>query len=188
MATSVRLSCGCGRSVGGSRWDAQTNASHRAACPPRRGGDRHCRRATATRDSQARDGEWIAYSTAPHGYQNSPPNPTGSDVFLVREGGKPILVAGRGAGKTWNACPTFSPDGTKLAFGTKSPGRKSVSVVRVTRAGVSAAQRVRLSVRAGNSLAPCPLWSADGLRLAYVNQGKVVVRGLDGSTAPRQGR
>ena len=139
--------------------------------------------ASATPDSQPHNGDWIAYSTAPSGDQRRRGGNTltGSDAFLVRAGGEPILVAGRGAGRTWNACPAFSPDGTKLAFGTKSPGRKSVSVVRVTRAGASAAQRVKLRVRGGNSLAPCPLWSADGSRLAYLLEGKVVVRGLDGS-------
>lgn len=146
-------------------------------------------RGTPAHDSQARNGDWIAFSTAPHGDQASPGPPpayvahAGSDVFIAREGGRPILVASRGAGRTWNACPTFSPDGTKLAFGTESRGWKSISVVRVTRAGVSAAQRVKLSVRGGNWRAPCPLWSADGSRLAYEGLGgRVVVRGLAGST------
>lgn len=142
-------------------------------------------RATPTRDSQSRNGEWIAYATAPSGDQErrGGNSLTGSDVFLVREGGRPILVAGRAAGRTWNACPAFSPDGTKLAFGTKSPGRKSIGVARVTRTGVRAAPRLRMTVaRGGDGLAPCPLWSSDGTRLAYLSAGKVVVRGLDGAT------
>ena len=139
-----------------------------------------------TRDSTltVRNGDWIAYSTVPHGNQERRGGPdylTGSDVFLVRQGREPILVAGRGDGKTWNVCPAFSPDGTKLAFSTKSRGRLSVSVVRMTRAGASAAGRVDLDVL-GSGNAPCPMWSADGSRLAYVRAGKVVVRGLDGST------
>ena len=136
--------------------------------------------ATATHPSQTRNGEWIAYSTAPYGDQTSArPRPAyapayvahaGSDIFIAREGGKPILVASRGAaGRTWNACPTFSPDGTKLAFGTASPGRTSVRVVRVTRAGVSAPRRVKLNVGVTplTPRAPCPRWSADGSRLDY---------------------
>lgn len=141
---------------------------------------------SATRDSAltVRNGDWIAYSTVPHGNQaprDGPDYLTGSDVFLVRQGHEPILVAGRGDGETWNVCPAFSPDGTKLAFSTKSQGRLSVSVVRMTRAGVSAAGRVDLDV-IGRGNAPCPMWSTDGSRLTYVRAGKVVVRGLDGST------
>jgi Tol biopolymer transport system component len=40
--------------------------------------------------------------------------------------------------------------------------------------------RLVLSVPGGH--ARCPRWSADGSRLAYLDHGKVVVRGLDGST------
>jgi WD40-like Beta Propeller Repeat len=144
--------------------------------------------ATPTGDSTqgVRNGEWIAYSTAPYGAMPSTiaRRNWGSDIFLVRQGGQPILVAGRGAGRSWNACPTFAPDGMKLAFGTKTPGvGKSVTVVRVTHAGASAARRVRMRVVGSDDrLAPCPLWSSDGSRLAYMSAGKVVVRGLDGST------
>jgi WD40-like Beta Propeller Repeat len=63
-----------------------------------------------------------------------------SDVFVVRHGHKPILVAGRGDGRTWNVYPAFSPDGTKLAFATTSSARLSISVVRMTPTGPSAAQ------------------------------------------------
>lgn len=141
--------------------------------------------ATPTRDSQgARNGEWIAYSTVPGDSlwrRGGPGYLAGSDVSIVRQGHEPVVVAGRGDGTTWNVCPAFSPDGTKLAFGTKSPAGQSVSVVRMTRAGVSAARRVRLEVRSRRA-APCPRWSADGSRLAYLRGGKVVVRGLDGAS------
>ncbi len=68
--------------------------------------------------SDAHDG-WIAYSTDgpdPGATDNS----TGSDVYLVRQGSKPILVAGRESGSTRNTCPVFSPDGTRLAYGEGS--------------------------------------------------------------------
>ena len=144
-------------------------------------------RATATGDSTQRfhSGGWVAYSTAPSQAHHVRDRyfGRGSDIFLVRQGDQPILVAGRGwAGSTWNACPTFSPDGTKLAFGKRTPGQKSVTVVRMTRAGASAARSVKMRVvRGDDDLAPCPLWSSDGSRLAYMSAGKVVVRRLDGS-------
>ena len=140
--------------------------------------------ATSTRDLQApRNGEWIAYSTVPgDGLWRRAGNPTGSDVFVVRQGREPKLVAGRRDGKTWNVCPAFSPDGTMLAFGTTSPAGQSLSVVRMTRAG----RRAHLKVHEGR-LPPCPQWSANSSRVAYVRNGKVIVRGLDGSSRRRRG-
>ena len=147
------------------------------------------------------NGDWIAYSTAPHDDQRArpyevgdcsdlpadttcaPPEPhlSGSDVFLVRAGGRPKLVAGRGNGKTWNVCPAFSPDGTMLAFGTTSPRGRAVEVVRVSRTGRITPPKIDLDVP-GTGPAPCPRWSSDGSRLAYVEGRAVVVRALDGSS------
>ena len=138
-------------------------------------------RATPTGDSRPHNGDWIAYSTSP-GDNLSRRSPGGSDVFVVRQGRAPMLVASREDGRTpegrsRNVCPAFSPDGTMLAFGTKSPGL-SLSVGRMTRAG----RRAHLDVREGR-LPPCPQWSADSSRLAYVRGRKVIVRGLDGSSS-----
>src|SRR5690348_3300606 len=45
----------------------------------------------------AANGDWIVYSTAPGDDQiHRPGYPGGSDAFLVRPGGIPRLVAGRG--------------------------------------------------------------------------------------------
>ena len=149
-----------------------------------RGGHRKRCPATPTRNSQApRDGDWIAYSTVPGDRLSG----GGSDVFAVRQGRAPILIASREYGqpwkdRSWNVCPAFSPDGTMLAFGTRSPAGLSVSVVRMTRAG----RRAHLEVRSGSVVHPVPLWSADSSRLAYVRGGNVIVRGLDGSSPRRR--
>jgi Tol biopolymer transport system component len=136
------------------------------------------------------NGDSIAYSTAPANDQEPRAGygyPTGSDIFLVRRGGGPKLVAGRGDGKTWNVCPVFSPDGTKLAFGTKTPGGRAVRVVGVSRTGAIIAPSIDLRVP-GRGLGPCPKWSSDGLRLAYVRErtaisGRtLIIRALDGSS------
>lgn len=135
---------------------------------------------------------WIAYSTAPangqwdrRGGDGNLPYLQGSDVYLARAGSEPRLVAGRGDGTTWNVCPAFSPDGTMLAFGTRSPKRRAVRVVGVTQAGAIVAPSIRLALE-GRGGAPCPRWSADGSRLAYLEGRRVVVRGLDGSLPRRR--
>jgi hypothetical protein len=131
----------------------------------------------------ADSGGWIAYSTTSSHQQRPRPGEdfTGSDIFLVREGDEPRLVASRGDGTTWNICPAFSPDGTMLAFGSRSPSGRTVRVVGVTLAGTIAAPSIVLDVP-GDGLAPCPRWASDGSRLAYLSGGTVVVRGLDGSS------
>jgi Tol biopolymer transport system component len=129
----------------------------------------------------AGNGRWIAYSTAPADDANSRAgSPSGSDVFLVHEGGTPRLVAGRGTGGIWNVCPAFSPDGRLLAFARKTPAQ-TIRVVGVARDGAFVAPRITLRVGLG-ARAPCPRWSSDSSRIAYLDRtGKVIVRGLDGS-------
>jgi Tol biopolymer transport system component len=133
------------------------------------------------------NGDWIAYSTAPANDPNPRGGyPSGSDVFLVHEGGKPRLVAGRGNGEIWNLCPAFAPSGTMLAFARKGPGVRTIRVVGVARNGAIVAPRITIRV-ASSRLPPCPTWSSDGSRLAYLGRnGKLVVRGLDGSIRARR--
>jgi hypothetical protein len=123
---------------------------------------------------------WIAYSTdgpSPGGTDIT----SGSDIYLVRSGGEPILIAGRDGGANRNACPSFSPDGTRLAYGVGSTGGRAIVVRGVNAAGVTG-EITRIMVPGGEPGLPvCVRWSADGRRLAYL-EGGVVVRGPDGST------
>ncbi len=127
---------------------------------------------------RARNG-WIAYSTDGQ-LPGSTDDTTGSDIYLVREGGEPRLIAGRDGGTTRNVCPAFSPDGTRLAYGVASPQGRVVVVLGVDASGVTGAP-VRITVP-GPGPGVCARWSSDGTHLAYVDGGVVVVRGLDGST------
>jgi Tol biopolymer transport system component len=134
------------------------------------------------------NGKWIAYSTAPANDQSRRAGYlSGSDVFLIHQGGKPRLVAGRGKGEISNVCPAFSPNGAMLAFGREAPGGLAIRVVRVGGDGAVSAPVITLRVPRVSGLAPCPKWSSDSSRLAYLDTNRrTVVRGLDGSIRARR--
>lgn len=123
---------------------------------------------------------WIAYSTAPHGGPSSTDITSGSDIYLVRAGTQPILIAGRADGSVLNICPAFSPDGRRLAYGVVSNQGRAIVVDGVDANGVTS-DTVHIAVP-GSGSAVCPRWSSDGSHVAYLDGGVVVVRGVDGST------
>jgi Tol biopolymer transport system component len=126
--------------------------------------------------SVARNGRWIAYATGPSTHTGWP---SGSDVFVTRAGHRPQLVASRGSG-IWNVCPTFSPDGSMLAFLVVSDRSSLIAVIRVGRDGPIRGSRIDL--RLAGEWRACPRWSSDSSRVAYLDErGRVVVRDLDGS-------
>ncbi len=140
------------------------------------------------RQPAVRNGEWIGYATAAPGDQQRYYGGSGSDVFITRPGGQPKLVAGRGSrSKIWNVCPAFSPNGTLLAFGRRAPHALTIGVVGVASDGSIGAPRITLAVPDINHRAPCPKWSTDSSRLAYLDsRHKLIVRGLDGLRRPRR--
>ena len=125
---------------------------------------------------------WIAFSTQPGGAQNLGTDwDRGGDIYLVRAGDLPRLIVGRGEAKITNVCPTFSPNGSKLAYGERAGSDSALVVLSVDLNG-SVEELTRIDAGAGET-APCPRWSQDGERLAYLaGQVRGVVRGLDGST------
>jgi hypothetical protein len=131
--------------------------------------------------SRASNG-WIAYSTDGQN-PGSTDVTTGSDIYLVQEGGEPRLIAGREGGTTRNVCPAFSSDGTRLAFGVASNLGRAVVVLGLDANGV-VTDTVRIAVP-GSGPAVCVRWSSDGTRIGYLDGGVVVIRGLDGLTLAR---
>ena len=143
--------------------------------------------ATPANESQAANGAWIAYATAPATDQTSF-GMSGSDIFIVQPGGRPKLVAGRAGGRIWNVCPSFSPNGKLLAFGQRSPRGASIRVVAVAGDGTISKRRiVRRTAKVRGNWARCPKWSADGKRIAYLNTHReVIVMTLGGATRSRR--
>jgi len=141
--------------------------------------------------SRASNG-WIAFSTQP-GFPEAMHECCGSggDIYLVREGIEPRLIVSRGSANTSNVCPAFSPDGLTLVYGHRDGSSRALILLAVSPGG-SVSEKARLDVP-GDSNVPCPRWSPDGTRLAYLDglsrdgvplgqPASVVVRGLDGST------
>jgi hypothetical protein len=134
---------------------------------------------------------WIAFSTQP-GFPEALHECCGSggDIYLVREGIEPRLIVSRGSANTSNVCPAFSPDGLTLVYGHRDGASRALILLAVHADG-SVSETARLDVPGGGNV-PCPRWSTDGNRLAYLDVSRagvplvqpagVVVRGLDGST------
>jgi dipeptidyl aminopeptidase/acylaminoacyl peptidase len=99
---------------------------------------------------------------------------TGSLVRVDRGGGtEELILDDEGEGREIHA-PSFSPDGTALAFGLIRPGADGVGPTASIKVwGRKGGAR---TLATGCAFATCPSWSPDGTRLAFV-----------GTAAPRIG-
>jgi Tol biopolymer transport system component len=135
---------------------------------------------------------WIAFSTQPGLVQVGDTDyDVGGDIYLVRQGEEPTLIVSRGDANTTNVCPMFSPDGSKLVYGTGTDSSRDLVFLAVATDGtVDEMMRMEVPRRVA---APCPAWwSSDGMRFGFIQRSSksyaepdgamLVFRGLDGST------
>jgi hypothetical protein len=102
----------------------------------------------------------------------------GSDVYVVGEGSSPVLVGNRDAGSFRNMCPTFSPDGRRLAYARRSSASSDIVVVDVNASGTITGPR---ELPVSNAPADvCPRWSSDSQRIGFLSGSDVTMLGLDG--------
>jgi Tol biopolymer transport system component len=105
-----------------------------------------------------------------------------ADIFLVRDGSAAQRIAGADGEAVDQLCPTFSPDGTRLAYGQATPiddgGYTDVGLViadLTAEGAVSTTTTTALdgmppypnSFRRPQARPPCAIWSADGRWLAF---------------------
>lgn len=109
-----------------------------------------------------------------------------ADIYLVKEGVPPRLIAGGNYEHGHSGCPSFSPDGSRLAYAEalerESDGSWSgltVVVLEVDDAGSRVGPEIRIPVP-GRSFSglPCPKWSPDGERVAYGLTGETGFAGF----------
>jgi Tol biopolymer transport system component len=124
--------------------------------------------------SRASNG-WVAFGQQ-SGVRGGP-----SSIYLVRDGVQErLLVDAYGSSTAIRAvCPTFSPDGKRLAYSevtVASPPSPAASngflvIATLDQDGSSIGTDVHIRFESGQGGDACPAWSPDGQHLAYLSTG-----------------
>ena len=137
---------------------------------------------------------WIAVSANP----NEVGSGEAGDIYLLREGAAVRRIIGADGDGVAQACPRFSPDGGRLAYGEgrASPqpgddplrGRASVAdravvVVGLNDQGDASSPIMRAAHPAGPGEISCPEWSPNGRHVAFrIGPNLVVADAASGET------
>ena len=122
---------------------------------------------------------WIAFAANPDGEDTR--DGEFRDIYLTREGTAPRRIIGSDDDGLTQGCPSFSPDGSMLAYGegdatAGAPPRiavtgRAVVVVALDANGEPSTPMQRIALPAGAALRPCPEWSPDGTQVAFFTGG-----------------
>jgi Tol biopolymer transport system component len=137
--------------------------------------------------TQPTNGRWVVFSAF---HLDPDPNaPQASrgerfDLYVAEADGSARPLVGTREVGTRRGCPTFSPDGSMLAYGQTVGGEKTVVVSGFSSAGELRAPTIEIPLPTSTSFVdPCPVWSPDGLRLATVAPGLgVLIADPNGAT------
>ena len=149
---------------------------------------------------------WIAFSAHTARPADADRRKGPMAVYLAQEGMATRRIAGSTGEPTRAVCPSFSPDGTRLAYAEATEpdagvinnsfvwAARSVVVVGVSPDGALTSPPIRIAVMPDDRAAmstgtaaltePCPEWSPDGQQLAFVEgpEARLRIVHLDGST------
>lgn len=99
------------------------------------------------------------------------------DIFVLSDGAPPRRIIGSDGDGVAQSCPTFSPDGSRLAFGESRASEqvadqrplsdRAVVVVGLNDQGDASAPIIRVLLPADPGEMPCPEWSRSGEQVAF---------------------